>query len=89
MYNSNNLDGDLHAFIQKRKEDNRNRMPEEVIMNILIQLLYGLQYLHSQGIIHRDIKPSNIFVDSKGAAKIADFGISKVLNPSSINLSIH
>lgn len=82
------LDGDLHSFLEKRKEDNMNKMPETVIMNIFIQLLYGIQYLHSQGVIHRDLKPSNIFVDSKGIAKIADFGISKVVNHSSINLTI-
>lgn len=57
-------------------------------MNIFIQVLHGINYLHSQGIIHRDIKPSNIFIDSKGAIKIADFGISKILDQTkTLNIS--
>lgn len=76
------LDGDLQVFLQKRRDSGGEHLPLEVVLNIFIQLLYGLQYLHGQGIIHRDIKPSNIFVDSNGAVKIADFGISKVVNPA-------
>lgn len=49
-------------------------------MNIFIQILHGMNYLHAQNIIHRDIKPSNIFVNVDGMLKIADFGISKVLD---------
>lgn len=72
----------MQGFIRKRKESGGEPLPEEVVMNIFIQLLFGLQYLHGQGIVHRDIKPSNIFVDGRGAVKIADFGISKMVNPT-------
>jgi tRNA A-37 threonylcarbamoyl transferase component Bud32 len=46
---------------------------------IIPQICEGLQYAHDQGILHRDIKPENILVDSKGRAKIADFGLAKLV----------
>lgn len=50
---------------------------EELIKNFTRQVLVGLVYLHSKGIIHRDIKGGNILVDNNGSVKIGDFGISK------------
>ena len=44
------------------------------IQKILRQVLKGLEYIHSQGIIHRNLKPSNILCDRKGTNyKIGDF----------------
>ena len=44
------------------------------------EILTGLEFLHSRGIVHRDLKPSNVMVDVEGHMKLADFGISRVLN---------
>lgn len=41
------------------------------------QVLDGLSYLHSCGILHRDLKSDNILIDLDGVCKISDFGISK------------
>ena len=48
-----------------------------------LDVLYGLQSCHNNGVIHRDIKDDNIFVSEKGEYKIGDFGVSKVLKDSS------
>lgn len=49
---------------------------------IALDVARGLQYLHEEiqnPIIHCDIKPENILIDSSGIAKIADFGLAKLL----------
>eukprot|EP01129_Flabellula_baltica_P014732 TRINITY_DN7140_c0_g1_i1.p1 TRINITY_DN7140_c0_g1~~TRINITY_DN7140_c0_g1_i1.p1 ORF type:complete len:671 (-),score=143.24 TRINITY_DN7140_c0_g1_i1:88-2100(-) len=51
-------------------------LPEEFIASIAKQVLRALEYLHSEGKIHRDVKSGNILLNSKGQAKIADFGIT-------------
>ncbi|EPX74457.1 STE/STE11 protein kinase Mkh1 [Schizosaccharomyces octosporus yFS286] len=50
---------------------------ESVVRFITKQVLQGLAYLHSKGIIHRDLKADNLLIDFDGMCKISDFGISK------------
>ena len=44
------------------------------------EVLTGLRFLHNERILHRDLKPSNVLVDVDGHMRLADFGISRVLN---------
>ena len=50
-------------------------MPEYAIASIAYQMIWGLGYLHFEGVLHRDIKPANVLVNSIGRVKLADFGI--------------
>jgi serine/threonine protein kinase len=47
------------------------------------QILSGLKSLHDLGILHRDLKPLNVLVDIEGRMRLADFGLSRVLNEDS------
>lgn len=45
-------------------------------VELLIQVLEALRYLHRRDVIHRDLKPDNIMVLSGGQVKLVDFGLS-------------
>lgn len=55
-------------------------IPEAILSKITQQTLNGLMYLHKiKHQVHRDIKPDNVLINSCGAVKLSDFGISKEL----------
>jgi serine/threonine protein kinase len=51
---------------------------------VLLQLAYGLEYIHSKNLVHRDVKPENVLIhvdsNQKVTMKWADFGLSKTVN---------
>ena len=60
-------------------------MTEDEARYCFVEILMGIQYLHSKKIIYRDIKPENIMIDMDGNLKIADFGLSrKGIRPSQL-----
>ena len=75
--------GDLHQLMKKDKSSPRATGWYRNGRYIALGIARGLVYLHSRNIIWLDCKPNNILLDHTGlVAKIADFGLSKILASS-------
>ena len=74
-----------------RKLLTQKELTEEEAIIIFSKILDGIEALHSirgsnddKGIIHRDLKPENIIINNKGEVKILDYGLSKIIDYTSI-----
>ncbi|KAG0620858.1 hypothetical protein M758_4G250000 [Ceratodon purpureus] len=76
----------LASFLRRLKE-RRTKLSLFLAMDIIVQIAYGMCYLHENGIAHRDLKTSNVVVRRVDATnqlyydlevKVVDFGLSKV-----------
>jgi serine/threonine protein kinase len=67
--------GDLCKFILQNKT-----VTELQTKYWLKQILEGLSYVHTQGVVHRDLKPENLLLDGNGRIKLSDFGVSRFVN---------
>ncbi len=56
----------------------------EEAVSIIEQACEGLHYAHRHGVVHRDVKPGNLLRSREGEVKLADFGIAKATEQSSI-----
>jgi serine/threonine-protein kinase len=53
-------------------------------VEIVAQSCRGLDYAHRNGVVHRDVKPGNLLVSDADVVKVADFGIARAVDQSSI-----
>ena len=53
-------------------------------VEIIAQACRGLDYAHRHGVVHRDVKPGNLLVSEGDVVKLADFGIARATDQSSI-----
>ncbi|XP_022653846.1 dual serine/threonine and tyrosine protein kinase-like isoform X2 [Varroa destructor] len=79
------LTQDLHTALH-------NELPFLTRMQIAQDVVQGIRFLHSQGLMHRDIKLKNVLLDNKNRAKITDLGFCKpnaMISGSIVGTPIH
>ncbi|MGE0454869.1 MAG: serine/threonine-protein kinase [Vicinamibacteria bacterium] len=64
---------DLKQQLRRGKPDTL-----EAKLAVMEQILDGVAYAHSTGVIHRDLKPANIHVQRNGRVKVMDFGLARL-----------
>ncbi len=62
----------------------RGHLDVEDAVDIVSQACRGLDYAHRNGVVHRDVKPGNLLVSESAVVKLADFGIARATDQSSI-----
>ncbi|KAL4859014.1 Proton/sulfate cotransporter 2 [Chlorella vulgaris] len=66
------MDTDVHQIIRSPQP-----LSEDHVQFFVYQLLRGLKYLHSAGVVHRDLKPSNLLLNGNCELRICDFGLAR------------
>ncbi len=63
---------------------NNGRLGQAAALRFLRGIAAGLDYAHGLGIIHRDVKPANVLLEKDDTPVLADFGLAKLLQGSSL-----
>lgn len=70
------METDLTSIIKSKQP-----LSDDHCQFFLYQILRGLKYLHTAGVLHRDLKPRNLLVNSNCDLKICDFGLARAELP--------
>lgn len=69
--------GTLEQWMEKRSQ---SKVDKALTLELYEQIVTGVDYIHSKGLIHRDLKPGNIFLVDEKHIKIGDFGLATALD---------
>ena len=61
------------------------RLPPREAVEVAVQVAEALQAAHGRGVVHRDVKPGNVLLTRSGHAKVADFGIARAAEATTIS----
>ncbi|GAA2096637.1 protein kinase domain-containing protein [Actinomadura alba] len=70
--------GSLREWIDERRlHHGGGQQALARVLDVAIQVAWGLQHSHDQGLVHQDMKPANVLLDAAGTAKVTDFGLAR------------
>ena len=88
-------EGDLRFLVMeyvqgstlKELIQDQGRIRPELAVRYTLQVLSALAHAHQKHIVHRDIKPQNMLVDASGTVKLADFGIARMTDSTTMTMA--